>query len=417
MVQVAAAGVAGAAGEHTGGVDLDRGLAHPGRGVVPIHGVGAVQVEDRADGDAGQVGPPEPGREQAAGRRTQPLDLPAGPGRVGQVGGRQVHEQLDPPAAAGRLAEDPGLEQVQRPLRVGEHADRLGPADLEAVGVPEPAQAGGEVGQGVVEVQGVEGVQAHVDLGGGRAAVVDQGDMAGGQGGLLIGGRPVRVVVQDRLLDDPADPEHGQVLGVAGQHLVHPGRHLEGQAAWSGRRPAGPATRARCRPGPGRTAGAAGAAAPARRRSAAGRRRGRSPGVRPARPARTPRPAGSLPRPTGPGPRRAGRPHPTRPAAPLRGDRVQVGPLRRDHQQLGRRGQLRAAGGTGPVQHRAGAGPGLQPGLDRDLEHVFESSRWPPTVTSPNTGSVENQRSRQGRPPESGWSAPEHRRPAPAGAG
>ena len=191
-------GVAGAAGEHARGVGLDRGLPHPGRGVVPVHGVGAVQVEDRADGDAGQVGPPEPGREQAPGGRTQPFDLPAGPGRVGQVGGREVHEQLHPSAAAGRLAEDPGLEQVQRPLRIREHADRLGPAYLEAVGVPEPAQAGGEVGQGVVEVQGVERVQPHVDLGGARAAVVDQGDMAGGQGCLLVGGRPVGVVVQDR---------------------------------------------------------------------------------------------------------------------------------------------------------------------------------------------------------------------------
>jgi hypothetical protein len=37
------------------------------------------------------------------------------------------------------------------------------------------------------------------------------------------------------------------------------------------------------------------------------------------------------------------------------GHRVQVGPLRGGHQQLGRGGQLGVAGGAGPVQHAAGA--------------------------------------------------------------
>jgi hypothetical protein len=81
---------------------------------------------------------------------------------------RQVQVQLHP-AATGAFGEFAGGEQVQGLLRVGEDPDRLGPADLERVGVPEPAQPGGEVGQGVVQVQRVQGVQAHVDLGGGRA--------------------------------------------------------------------------------------------------------------------------------------------------------------------------------------------------------------------------------------------------------
>ena len=60
---------------------------------------------------------------------------------------------------------------------------------------------------------------------------------------------------------------------------------------------------------------------------------------------------------------------------PAAGHGVQVGPLRGDHQQLGRGCQLGPAGGAGPVQHRVGAGLGLRPGLDAVLEHVFESSR------------------------------------------
>ena len=165
---------------------------------MPVHGVGGVQVQDRADGDPGQVGPAQPAGEQVPGGRPQPLDLPAGTrlGSARSVASRCRYSSTRPPVRRCELA---GLEQVQGPLRVGEDPDRLGPADLERVGVPEPAQAGGEVGQGVVEVQRVEGVQAHVDLGGGRAGVVVQGDVPGGQRGLFVGDRPVRVVVQDRL--------------------------------------------------------------------------------------------------------------------------------------------------------------------------------------------------------------------------
>ena len=92
---------------------------------------------------------------------------------------------------------------------------------------------------------------------------------------------------------------------------------------------------------------------------------------------------------------------------PAAGHGVQVGPLRGDHQQLGRGGQLGPAGGAGPVQHRVGAGPGLRPGLDGVLEHVFESSRCHRQSPARKPGSVDNRRSRQARPPGGAGAPPE----------
>jgi hypothetical protein len=128
------------------------------------------------------------------------------------------------------------------------------------------------------------------------------------------------------------------------------------------------------------------AAAPGRRRSAAGRRRGRSPGARRARRVRTPRPAGCRPRPAAPGPRV--QVHLTPPGRLLTaGHRVQVGPLRGWRPAARPRRPARCAGRRGPGPAPRGCRPERYcRACVCDLEHVFDSSRCQPTLTSPDTG-------------------------------
>jgi hypothetical protein len=75
VVEVAAAGVAGAPGEDAVRVAQDDELAHPGGWVVLVDGVGAGEVQDGSDADPG-VGDPllDPG----GGGRAEPLDLAEG---------------------------------------------------------------------------------------------------------------------------------------------------------------------------------------------------------------------------------------------------------------------------------------------------------------------------------------------------
>src|SRR4051794_7572013 len=83
VVQVAAAGVAAAAGEHAGGVDLDGGLPHPGRWVVPVHGVGGVQVRTGWTVIAARSG--RPSQAASRSRVAAPSRSTTPPPRVGSA--------------------------------------------------------------------------------------------------------------------------------------------------------------------------------------------------------------------------------------------------------------------------------------------------------------------------------------------
>ena len=223
---------------------------------------------------------------------------------------------------------------------------------------------------GVVEAEGVEGVQAQVEVGGGWSGVVDQGHVPGGEGEVFVGVGAVGVVVQDCLVDDPPDPHAvrwpgSQASIVSTQVTISGVSDGVRAAAWRARQ-----------------AGTV----PSRTRSKSRGSRCRSSRASPisCRPASwlIPRCAASsagansatrgCPHPrAGPGLRRAGRPLPTRPAPHRRGRGAGRPTRQQSTKQLGGRGELGAAGGAGTIQD----GAEVRGRLDRDVEHVFDSSR------------------------------------------
>ena len=90
--------------------------------------------------------------------------------------------------------------EVEGALGVGEQAEGGGLADVEGAVVAEPAQDAGEVPDGGLQVEGVEGVEAGGDVGGGGGGAVVEPDAAGVQGGLLDAGGLVGVAAQHRLV-------------------------------------------------------------------------------------------------------------------------------------------------------------------------------------------------------------------------
>ena len=62
--------------------------------------------------------------------------------------------------------------EVEGVLGVGEDPDRSCPPDVERVGVAELREFAGDAADGLVEEQGVGGVQGHHDVGGGGVAAV-----------------------------------------------------------------------------------------------------------------------------------------------------------------------------------------------------------------------------------------------------
>ncbi len=284
MVEVAGAGVGAAAGEHAVPVAQDHRLAHPGGWVVGVDGVVAAQVEDGTDhhpaaaglaaGVAVEADSGEPGFEEGQGGGPEPLNpAAAGSGRAGgQVGQREVqidHRTAGPGSAAGaagsrRVGASAGLprlpvsgpsgllglgvggvEEVQDALRAGQQPQGMGASPVEVVGVAQCLELGGGPGQGVVEVERVQGVQHPGDRGGRGGLAVVEPDPASGQGGFLDPGGGVGVVLQQRLVDRGPDPVTRQrpAPGEDGEVAVHePGRRpgqvggLHGRAAGLPRR-------------------------------------------------------------------------------------------------------------------------------------------------------------------------------------
>jgi hypothetical protein len=78
----------------------------------------------------------------------------------------------------------------------------VGSADIEGLGVPEVLEVADDPGDGLVEEQGVGGVQSHRDVGGRRTAVVVEPDAALGEGFLLLGDGAVGVEVEPGLLHE-----------------------------------------------------------------------------------------------------------------------------------------------------------------------------------------------------------------------
>ena len=171
-----------------------------------------------------------------------------------------------------------GVGEVEGGLGAGQVTQRHRPPGTERSGGPECGPGGGALGEGPVEVEGVGDVDLGLEVQGPgevRLVAVD-GDVAGvdllppvGVERLLLG----QLEPLDRLRHQPVElrgtdpPRHGGDLGVD-----PPGRLAVSGSGWRGwwpPPPAGPATRAPARRGPGPTAAAAGAAARGRGPSAA----------------------------------------------------------------------------------------------------------------------------------------------------
>jgi hypothetical protein len=114
----------------------DDELAHPRWWVVPVHGVGAGQVQDGADGGLRVL---EPAADEVGGDRAEAFGLPDDGGTGGEVGGQvgqgQVQEQGGGDRAAGHLPSlrclgDQPLrclgDQVEGGLAGGDDAEGLG---------------------------------------------------------------------------------------------------------------------------------------------------------------------------------------------------------------------------------------------------------------------------------------------------
>ena len=91
--------------------------------------------------------------------------------------------------------------EVEGALRVREHPERRGAADVEVPVVAEPAQHPGQVADRAVEVERIQGVEPGGDQGGGGGLAVVQPDPAVVQGGLLDRGGLVRVAAQPGLVE------------------------------------------------------------------------------------------------------------------------------------------------------------------------------------------------------------------------
>ncbi len=111
--------------------------------------------------------------------------------------------------------------EVERPLRVREQAERGGAADVQGAVVAEPAHQPGQVGDGAVEVEGVQGVQPGGEQGGGGGLPVVQPHAAVVQGVLLDRGGLVGVAPQPGLVQDRVQHRQPVVPAGDGQVPVH----------------------------------------------------------------------------------------------------------------------------------------------------------------------------------------------------
>ena len=88
-------------------------------------------------------------------------------------------------------------------LGVGEDPDGAGAADVEVVGVAERAEVGGDAGDGLVEQQGVGGVQGHDDVGGGGLPLWLSQTPRLVRASFFVGDGAVGVEVEPGFLDQP----------------------------------------------------------------------------------------------------------------------------------------------------------------------------------------------------------------------
>ena len=125
---------------------------------------------------------------------------------------------------------------------MGEQAEGGGLPDLVRAVVTEPAQDTGEVADGGLQVERVEGVEAGGEIGGGGRGPVVEPDPAGVQGFLFDPGGPVRVAALDRLVHQLGQLPRRRGLVAAGGHgevPVHEPDRLGRQAGGLGGDPAG----------------------------------------------------------------------------------------------------------------------------------------------------------------------------------
>ena len=126
------------------------------------------QVEDGSDDDLAACGgvAGEPVVQEVGGGGSELLDAD-GTGLFGVEVDVEIHRT----STHGRGCVASGHE-VEGVLGVGEDPDRPCPPDVELVGVAELAEFAGDATDGLVEQQGVGGVQGHHDVGGGGVAAV-----------------------------------------------------------------------------------------------------------------------------------------------------------------------------------------------------------------------------------------------------
>ena len=215
-----------------------------------VHRRGRVQVEDGAQDDlaAGGGVAGEPVGQELGGGGAELLDRDRTGVLTVEVLRSQVDEQVHPrPGTRGGCGVGVAVEEVEGVLGVGEDPDCPGSACVDRSGVAEGVQLGGQDGDGLVEREGVGGVERHHHIGGGGVVAVLDPDPASGELVFLISDGAVGVVVQPGFLnqlngvdlvdlvrcrgDEPVgerDRLGRQVVGLVGDGPGDPDRHHPG---------------------------------------------------------------------------------------------------------------------------------------------------------------------------------------------
>ena len=125
-------------------------------------------------------------------------------------------------ACRGRRVGVGAVGEVEAALRVREQAQGGRLPLVEGSGVAEAGEDAGQVGEGGLQVERVEGVQAGGEVGGGGRGAVVEPDATGVQGGLFDAGGLVGVAAQHGLVDQLVEPARRQGPVAGGDHRQVP---------------------------------------------------------------------------------------------------------------------------------------------------------------------------------------------------
>ena len=152
------------------------------------------------------------------------------------------------PAPGGGCGAVAAGHEVEGVLGVGEDPDCTCPADVDGVSVAEFLEVSGDAADGLVEQQGVGGVEGHDHVGGGGVAAVLDPDTTAGEFVFLVGDGTVGVEVEPRFLDQTSGVDLTDLVRSGGRSTGRRTRRRPGRGRGSRGRSRGPP-----RPAPART--------------------------------------------------------------------------------------------------------------------------------------------------------------------